>query len=64
MNIFMPYEEITASVESLDDKRLLKQILEVMSLIRIYKREQEGEIITRGYVNHPIYNIIGVSLHF
>lgn len=55
MNIFMPYKDINESVKSLDDKRLLKQIIEVMSLIRIYKRQQKGEVITRGYVNHPIY---------
>lgn len=55
MNIFLPYEDdIVASVQSLDDKRLNKQILECYQLIRISERLNSGEIKV-GYINHPIY---------
>ena len=60
MNIFLPYENnIGKSLQSLDDKRLIKQILEVYQLLQIYEKEQQGIILNnnsnRGYQNHPIY---------
>lgn len=55
MNIFLPYEnDIRKSVESLDDKRLNKQILETYQLVTNAIKEQVGEEI-KGYKNHPIY---------
>lgn len=57
MNIFLPYEQnINKSVEALDDKRLVKQILEIYQLLQIYEKEKSGIILTgAGYHNHPIY---------
>lgn len=49
MNIFLPYEKDTRkSVGALDDKRLLKQILEVRQILKVADGESEG------YKNHPI----------
>ena len=49
MNIFLPYENNTwKSVGALDDKRLLKQILEVRNILKV----ADGE--SKGYKNHPI----------
>ncbi len=57
MNIFLPYEnDIQKSVESLDDKRLNKQILECYQLLSLAIDEKEGvDISKRRYKNHPIY---------
>ena len=57
MNIFLPYEDdIQKSVESLDDKRLNKQILECYQLLLLATDEKAGvDISKRGYRNHPIY---------
>lgn len=55
MNIFLPYEnDIQKSVQSLDDLRLNKQILECYQLLSNAIKEQAGEEVT-GYKNHPIY---------
>ena len=55
MNIFLPYEnDIRKSVQSLDDLRLNKQILECYQLLDNAIKEQNGEEI-KGYKNHPIY---------
>lgn len=55
MNIFLPYEnDITKSVQSLDDTRLNKQILEVYQLLQNAIKEDKGEEIN-GYKNHPVY---------
>lgn len=55
MNIFLPYEnDLRKSVQSLDDKRLNKSILEVYQLLSNAIKEQSGEQI-KGYKNHPIY---------
>lgn len=48
MNIFLPYENPTLSAQALDDKRLLKQILETRQILKVAKGESEG------YKNHPI----------
>lgn len=57
MNIFLPYEnDILKSVQSLDDKRLNKQILECKQLLSLTIDEKSGlDIRKRGYRNHPIY---------
>jgi hypothetical protein len=55
MNIFLPYEnDIRKSVQSLDDLRLNKQILECYQLLNNAIKEQNGEEV-KGYKNHPIY---------
>ena len=55
MNIFLPYEnDIQKSVQSLDDLRLNKQILECYQLLSNAIKEKNGENI-KGYKNHPIY---------
>ena len=55
MNIFLPYEnDIVKSVQSLDDRRLVKQVLETYQLLNNAVKEINGEEI-KGYKNHPIY---------
>ena len=55
MNIFLPYEnDIVKSVQSLDDKRLNKQILECYQLLSNAIKEKNGGVVV-GYKNHPIY---------
>lgn len=49
MNIFLPYENSpTYSAAVLDDKRLLKQILETRQILQVAEGESEG------FKNHPI----------
>ena len=48
MNLFMPFPDIKRSVESLDDRRLNKQILECYQIHRVAMGASEG------YKNHPI----------
>lgn len=64
MNIFLPYEnDIQKSVQSLDDLRLNKQILECYQLLSNAFKEQRGEEI-KGYKNHPIYVHYKSNPHF
>lgn len=59
MNIFLPYEnDIDKSVQSLDDLRLNKQIIETMAIITANKG------ITKGYKNHPITVFYANNLEF
>lgn len=49
MNIFLPYEDSpTLSAQVLDDKRLLKQILETRQILQV------AEGASEGFKNHPI----------
>ena len=55
MNIFLPYEDnIVKSVQSLDDVRLNKQILETYQLLTSAIKEKNGEK-PNGWYNHPVY---------
>lgn len=55
MNVFLPYEDdIVKSVQSLDDVRLNKQILECYQLLNNATNEYLGREI-KGYKNHPVY---------
>lgn len=47
MNIFLPYDTIEDSVKALDDKRLVKQILEC-------KQIYDVRFNKTGYANHPV----------
>ena len=53
MNVFMPCKSIEESVRALDDKRLIKQILECMQIIEANTRVLDGEQNV-GYANHPV----------
>ena len=57
MNIFLPYEnDIVASVESLDDVRLNKQIVETYQLLTLaIKEQQEEHEVKAGHYHHPVY---------
>ena len=57
MNLFLPYENnVGKSVQALDDKRLIKQILEVYQLVQLIEKEKQGiNLGNRGYHKHPIY---------
>lgn len=62
MNIFLPYENnIKKSVESLDDLRLKKQILEVKQILRVALKESTGYAkhpITEHYIKYPPFLIL------
>lgn len=47
MNIFQPYEDVADCAQALDDRRLIKQILEC-------KQIYDSGIQKRGYSNHPV----------
>ena len=66
MNIFLPYENnISLSIESLDDRRLNKQILECKQLLSLAVDEKSGiDISKRGYRNHPIYTHYKSNINF
>lgn len=49
MNIFMPEETIYDSVKALDDKRLIKQILECKTILDVAMDEEK-----KGYARHPV----------
>ena len=53
MNVFMPCVTIEDSVRALDDKRLIKQILECKQIIEANTRIIDGEQNV-GYANHPV----------
>lgn len=57
MNIFLPYEEnITKSVQSLDDVRLNKQAVECWQLLSLALKEKaNGSEIKAGHYHHPVY---------
>ena len=63
MNIFMPEALIADSVFALDDKRLIKQILECYQIIRINERVLAGEEDV-GYRNHPVVKFYRDKLPF
>jgi hypothetical protein len=67
MNIFLPYEnDINKSIESLDDRRLNKQIVECKQLLSLATDEliNKIDISKRGYRNHPIYTHYKYDLKF
>lgn len=47
MQTFLPYPDFVASVKALDSRRLGKQRVEAMQILRALRGE------TRGWVNHP-----------
>ena len=49
MNIFMPERTIYESVKALDDKRLIKQILECKTILDVAFDETK-----KGYARHPV----------
>lgn len=49
MNIFMPEETIYDSVKALDDRRLIKQILECKTILDVALDETK-----KGYARHPV----------
>lgn len=54
MNIFLPYESnITASIQSLDNIRLVKQIQEVKVLLDGAMAYQRGDV-PNNYFKHPV----------
>ena len=61
MNIFLPYEKnVHLSAMALDDKRLLKQILETRQILQVAKGESEGfknHPITKHYIEYPEFLI-------
>ena len=61
MNIFLPYDNsATLSARALDDKRLLKQILETRQILQVAKGESKGfknHPITKHYIEYPEFLI-------
>lgn len=59
MNIFMSSISIGDSVADLDDKRLLKQIIECKTILTIILENKKG-----GYANHPVTKYYWDKPHF
>lgn len=54
MNVFLPYSnDIAKSVQSLDNKRLVKQILETKILLDGARAYEKGEV-PNSYFKHPV----------
>lgn len=49
MNLFLPEETVTKSVMALDDRRLIKQILECKTMLEVAVDPNK-----RGYAKHPV----------
>ena len=49
MNIFMPEEMLTDSAKALDDRRLIKQILECKTILDVVLDKTK-----KGYAKHPV----------
>lgn len=54
MNVFMPHLNSEDSVQTLDNRRLCKQILECMQIIKLVETIKYDHKTIGGYVNHPI----------
>jgi hypothetical protein len=55
MNVFLPYErDFKKSIQSLDDVRLNKQVLECYQLLNNYVRMIQGETKV-VYIHHPVF---------
>ena len=54
MQTFLPYADFTASLESLDDKRLGKQRVETSQILNVIlgKPRKDGKPY-KGWLNHP-----------
>lgn len=48
MNLFFPEKDAALSVMALDDRRLIKQIVECQTMLNVYYGK------TKGYANHPV----------
>jgi hypothetical protein len=59
----MPYSSIKKSVESIDNVRLNKQIVECYQLLTSAIKEKNGEII-KGHSHHPVYLFYKDNLEF
>lgn len=58
MNIFLPEDTVTASVQALDDKRLCKQILECKQIYDVAVGK------STGYAKHPVVEFYKDQLLF
>ena len=56
MNIFLPFDNINKSVEALDDKRLIKQILECYQIYTMsIKSSYSKHPVVEHYKNYPFF---------
>ena len=57
MNIFQPYEDVTDCARALDDRRLIKQILECKQIYdsRTQKRSCSNHPVTQHFKLYPFY---------
>lgn len=54
MNVFLPYESFKKCAQVLDDRRLIKQILECKQIIAMNERKKEDDSYSSPYLNHPV----------
>lgn len=54
MNIFLPFESFKDCAQTLDDKRLTKQILECKQILDIILKKKADETYKSPYLNHPV----------
>jgi len=53
VNTFLPYSSFTLSAQTLDYRRLNKQILEADQILSALKKERDGFQGRIGWINHP-----------
>ena len=59
MNLFLPEKTVYDSVRALDDKRLIKQILECKTILDVALDESK-----KGYAKHPVVKYYSVFPNF
>lgn len=54
MNIFLPYKSFEKCAQSLDDRRLSKQILECHQILTMILKKKSDDAYKSPYLNHPV----------
>lgn len=54
MNVFLPYKSFDKCAEVLDDKRLVKQILECRQILNMIATKKSNQEYKNPYLHHPV----------
>ena len=61
MNIFLPYKSFEKCAQSLDDRRLSKQILECHQILTMIRKKKDDDSYKNPYLNHLSSNTISTK---
>lgn len=64
MNIFLPFESFKDCAETLDDRRLTKQILECKQILDLISNKKNDATYHSPYLNHPVVHHYFYSENF